>query len=141
VQCTKSAPDRDLFNTFRPAPESRARDIGEPRLGPGIREIQHFPTNPATTGRFHWQGMCTITGPHDMIFSMVKDQPIVSRNSDVMGGTAVFHGTRVPVQTLLDYLEAGESIDDFLDGFPSVTREQVIAFLEEAKDRVIEAAS
>lgn len=58
-----------------------------------------------------------------------------------MGGTPVFHGTRVPVQTLLDYLEAGESIDDFLAGFPSVTRAQVIAFLEEAKDRVIQAAS
>jgi uncharacterized protein (DUF433 family) len=69
------------------------------------------------------------------------EQPIVSRSPDVMGGTVVFHGTRVPVQTLLDYLEAGESIDDFLQGFPSVTREQVIAFLEEAKDQLIEAAS
>jgi uncharacterized protein (DUF433 family) len=68
-------------------------------------------------------------------------QPVVSRSADVMGGTAVFHGTKVSVQTLLDYLEAGESIDDFLEGFPSVTRERVIAFLEEAKDRVIEAAS
>jgi uncharacterized protein (DUF433 family) len=68
-------------------------------------------------------------------------EPIVSCNPDVMGGTAVFYGTRVPVQTLLDYLEAGESIDDFLAGFPSVTRGQVIAFLEEAKDRLIEAAS
>jgi uncharacterized protein (DUF433 family) len=68
-------------------------------------------------------------------------QPVISCSPDVMGGTAVFHGTRVPVQTLLDYLEAGESIDDFLAGFPSVTREQVVAFLEEAKDRVIEAAS
>jgi uncharacterized protein (DUF433 family) len=58
-----------------------------------------------------------------------------------MGGTAVFYGTRVPVQTLLDYLEAGESIDDFLAGFPSVTRQQVIAFLEEAKDRLVETAS
>ena len=58
-----------------------------------------------------------------------------------MGGAAVFRGTRVPLQTLLDCLEAGESIDDFLEGFPSVTREQVIAFLEEAKTRVIEAAS
>jgi uncharacterized protein (DUF433 family) len=66
---------------------------------------------------------------------------IVSRSPDVMGGTAVFSGTRVPVQTLLDYLEAGESIDAFLAGFPSVTREHLIAFLEEAKDRVIEAAS
>ena len=68
-------------------------------------------------------------------------QPIVSCDPNVMGGTAVFLGTRVPVQTLLDYLEAGETIDDFLEGFPSVTREQVIAFLQEAKDRVIEAAS
>jgi len=58
-----------------------------------------------------------------------------------MGGAAVFGGTRVPLQTLLDYLEGGESIDDFLEGFPSVTREQVIAFLEEAKTRVVEAAS
>ncbi|MBV8105680.1 MAG: DUF433 domain-containing protein [Hyphomicrobiales bacterium] len=66
---------------------------------------------------------------------------IVSRDPKVMGGAAVFAGTRVPLQTLLDYLEAGESIDDFLEGFPSVTREQVIAFLEEAKARVIEAAS
>lgn len=65
----------------------------------------------------------------------------VSRSRDVMGGAPVFSGTRVPVQTLLDYLEAGESIDDFLEGFPSVTREQVIAFLEEAKDRLVDAAS
>ena len=68
-------------------------------------------------------------------------QPVISCSRDVMGGAAVFHGTRVPVQTLLDYLEAGESIDDFLEGFPSVTRAQVIAFLEEAKDRLVEAAS
>lgn len=54
-----------------------------------------------------------------------------------MGGTAVFAGTRVPVQTLLDYLEAGESIDDFLEGFPSVSRVQVIAFLEQAKERLL----
>ena len=72
-----------------------------------------------------------------MILAMMKDQPIVSRSNDVMGGTAVFHGTRVPVQTLLDYLEAGESIDGFLEGFPSVTGECAIAFLEEAKDQVI----
>jgi uncharacterized protein (DUF433 family) len=68
-------------------------------------------------------------------------RPIISRDPDVMGGTPVFFGTRVPVQTLLDYLEAGDSIDDFLGGFPTVTREQVIAFLEEAKDRIVAAAS
>ena len=65
----------------------------------------------------------------------------ISTNPDVLGGTPVFAGTRVPVQTLLDYLEAGESIGDFLEGFPSVTREQVIAFLEMAKDRLIETTS
>jgi uncharacterized protein (DUF433 family) len=68
-------------------------------------------------------------------------QPIISRSPDIMGDSAVFRGTTVPVQTLLDYLEAGESIDDFLAGFPSVTREHVIAFLEEAKTRLVEAAS
>ena len=47
-----------------------------------------------------------------------------------MGGAPVFPGTRVPVQTLLDYLEAGDSIDEFLEGFPSVTRDQVVAFLD-----------
>jgi uncharacterized protein (DUF433 family) len=65
-------------------------------------------------------------------------QPVITRDPEVMGGTPVFRGTRVPVQTLLDYLEAGESIDDFLDGFPSVIRVQVVAFLEQAKDRLVE---
>jgi uncharacterized protein (DUF433 family) len=63
---------------------------------------------------------------------------VVCRSPDVMGGTPVFRGTRVPVQTLLDYLEAGDSIDEFLAGFPSVSREQVIEFLEAAKDRLLE---
>jgi uncharacterized protein (DUF433 family) len=58
-----------------------------------------------------------------------------------MGGAPVFRGTRVPVQTLLDYLEAGDSIDEFLEGFPTVSREQVIAFLEQAKDKLVESAS
>ena len=69
------------------------------------------------------------------------NNPVVARDPAVMGGEAVFAGTRVPVANLLDCLEAGESINDFLEGFPSVTRAQVIAFLEEAKRRVIEAVS
>jgi uncharacterized protein (DUF433 family) len=67
--------------------------------------------------------------------SGVKERRIISVDPDVMGGTACFAGTRVPVQTLLDYLRAGESIDDFLEGFPTVKREQVLAFMEEAKGR------
>ncbi|TSA13115.1 MAG: DUF433 domain-containing protein [Betaproteobacteria bacterium] len=69
------------------------------------------------------------------------DRQVISCSQDVMGGAAVFSGTRVPVQTLLDHLESGESIDDFLVGFPSVTRGQVIEFLEQAKDRLVASAS
>ncbi|MBS0365918.1 MAG: DUF433 domain-containing protein [Proteobacteria bacterium] len=61
---------------------------------------------------------------------MRMDKRVVSSDPDVMGGAPVFPGTRVPVQTLLDYLEAGDSIDDFLEGFPTVVKAQVIAFLE-----------
>jgi uncharacterized protein (DUF433 family) len=66
---------------------------------------------------------------------------VICRDPEVMGGAPVFCGTRVPVQTLLDYLEAGETIDQFLEGFPSVTRQQVVAFLEQAKDRLVETVS
>jgi uncharacterized protein (DUF433 family) len=66
-------------------------------------------------------------------------QRVICRDSEIMGGTPVFCGTRVPAATLLDYLEAGETIDDFLAGFPTVTREQVIAFLEETKHRLLES--
>jgi len=68
-------------------------------------------------------------------------KPIVTCSLDVLGGTPVFAGTRVPVQTLIDYLEGSETIDDFLEGFPTVSREQVFAFLEEAKDRIVAAGS
>ncbi|HUF61365.1 MAG TPA: DUF433 domain-containing protein [Verrucomicrobiales bacterium] len=76
-----------------------------------------------------------------MEVSFFVDTPVVSCSPDVMGGAPVFSGTRVPVQTLLDYLEGGDSIDEFLEGFPSVSREQVIAFLEQAKDHLIAGAS
>ena len=61
----------------------------------------------------------------------------VSVSPEVMGGTPVFLGTRVPVQTLIDYIKAGESIESFLEGFPSVKKEQVLAFLDEARDLVV----
>lgn len=69
---------------------------------------------------------------------MLKKTLIISTSPDIMGGTPVFAGTRVPFQTLLDYLKAGESIDDFLDGFPTVSREQVIALLEEAGKQLVD---
>lgn len=64
-------------------------------------------------------------------------EPLITSSPDVMGGAPVFIGTRVPVQTLLDYLKGGESIDDFLKGFPTVSKDQVIAFLDEAEDQIV----
>ena len=63
---------------------------------------------------------------------------IVHSDPDIMGGTPAFVGTRVPLQNLIDYLEGGESIEDFLDGFPSMKREQVIAVIEAAKLKMLE---
>jgi uncharacterized protein (DUF433 family) len=68
---------------------------------------------------------------------MISRSTLITISPDVMSGAPVFAGTRVPVQTLIDYLKAGESIDDFLDGFPTVTREQAIALLEEAGQQLI----
>jgi uncharacterized protein (DUF433 family) len=68
---------------------------------------------------------------------MVQNSQVITKSPEIMGGTPVFAGTRVPVQTLLDYLKAGESINDFLDGFPTVTREQVISFLDEAERQFV----
>lgn len=62
---------------------------------------------------------------------------IISSNAGILSGMPVFQGTRVPVQTLLDYLEAGDSIDTFLDDFPTVTRAQVVAALEVAKEKLL----
>jgi len=80
--------------------------------------------------------MWVVTGP---IFSY--DRPMTARSitssPDILGGTPVFAGTRVPVQTFIEYIKAGESIEQFLEGFPSVKREQLLAFLDETKDLVL----
>lgn len=68
---------------------------------------------------------------------MDKNSSIITTSPEIMGGITVFAGTRVPVETLIDYLKAGESIDFFLDGFPTVTREQVISLLEELGKQLI----
>ena len=65
------------------------------------------------------------------------NKALVTSSPEIMGGTPVFGGTRVPVQTLFEFLEAGDTVDDFLEGFPSVTRQQVLALLETARDRVL----
>ena len=62
---------------------------------------------------------------------------LIVKDPNILGGTPVFRGTRVPFQTLLDYLEGGETLDEFLDDFPTVTREAAISSLEHAKSLLV----
>lgn len=71
---------------------------------------------------------------------MAVTEPLITTNPERLGGTPVFAGTRVPVQTLMDYLEGGDSLDDFLMDFPSVSREHAIAVLEVAKSALLAKA-
>lgn len=64
-------------------------------------------------------------------------EQIISSDPDVQGGAVVFAGTRVPLKNLIDYLEAGDSLEEFLDDFPSVRREQAVAALELAKEALV----
>jgi uncharacterized protein (DUF433 family) len=115
--------------------ESRA-DIGDIAAVGDLRSDLQWPSFAVSSGT---SGAIAVPGRRGICCNAEPADHIAC--PDVMGGAAVFHGTRVPIQTLLDYLEAGESIDGFLAGLPSVTREQVIAFLEEAKDRMVESVS
>lgn len=72
---------------------------------------------------------------------MASTQLPIHSDPEIMGGTPVFVGTRVPVQTLLDYLEAGDPLDEFLEDFPSVTRDQAVAVLELAKEMLLARAT
>ena len=70
----------------------------------------------------------------------MKCEGVIHSDPEILGGTMVFIGTRVPVQSLFDHLEAGDSIDDFLEGFPSVRREQVLAVLEGFRKELLSPA-
>jgi len=72
---------------------------------------------------------------------MRDEGQIVQRSPAILGGTPVFAGTRVPIQTLLDYLQAGDRLDDFLEQFPTVSRDQAVAFLKFAKESAIAKAN
>jgi uncharacterized protein (DUF433 family) len=71
---------------------------------------------------------------------MSAAKPVVTRSPEILGGTPVFRGTRVPVKTLIDYLEAGDSLEVFLRDFPTVSREQAIAALQIAKEALLQDA-
>jgi uncharacterized protein (DUF433 family) len=71
---------------------------------------------------------------------MSASRPVIHSDPEVLGGTPVFVGTRVPVQALFDYLEGGETLDEFLRQFPSVRREQALVALEMARDSLLDRA-
>lgn len=83
--------------------------------------------------KYLWWKILTIIKRSVSIKNMKQALPI-QRSDQILGGTPVFSGTRVPLQNLLDYLEDGKNIDDFLADFPTVTREQVLSVLEAAKE-------
>lgn len=70
----------------------------------------------------------------------VLNESVVVQNPEILRGTPVFAGTRVPVRNLLDYVEGGYTLDEFLDDFPGVTKAQVVAFLEQASAKLVVAA-
>jgi uncharacterized protein (DUF433 family) len=65
---------------------------------------------------------------------MPSSRDVIVKDLEILGGTPVFRGTRVPLQAMFDYLEAGETLEEFLEGYPSVSREMAIAALEEARE-------
>lgn len=68
---------------------------------------------------------------------MPTSENVITRDHEILGGTPVFRGTRVPFQALLDYLQGGQTLDDFLDDFPTVTREAAVRALEHAKTLIV----
>ena len=71
---------------------------------------------------------------------MSEQAPVITSDPEIMSGTPVFIGTRVPFQTLLDYLEAGQPLSEFLEDFPTVSRERAVTALEQAKDALLTRA-
>ena len=72
-----------------------------------------------------------------MMIAMASSPSVIRMDPEILGGTSVFVGTRVPVQTVLDYLKGGHPLDDFLEDFPTVSREQAIAAIDEARELIV----
>jgi uncharacterized protein (DUF433 family) len=84
--------------------------------------------------RFYAMPFCRFYRPGRILSNNRIMQEAITRDPEVMHGTPVFRGTRVPVQTLFDYIENGDSLDEFLEGFPTISRELAVQVLEECKE-------
>ncbi len=94
----------------------------------------------STQARLRWPWRCILESRVLEGTAMPDDKPVVHSDPEIMSGTPVFVGTRVPFQTLLDYLEAGQPLSEFLEDFPTVSKEQAIAALEQAKEALLARA-
>ena len=88
----------------------------------------------------HYPEFTNLAEDRRLVYASVMKPPVVASSPQVMGGTPVFANTRVPVQTLFDYLEAGDPLEAFLSDFPSVSREHAVAVLELAKSALLSKA-
>ncbi len=82
-------------------------------------------------------GRCEVANLHEWVFNKAMNESVVVQDPEILSGTPVFAGTRVPVRNLLDYLEGGYTLDEFLDDFPGVSKTQVVAFLEQASAKLL----
>ena len=139
---------------------TRRAEIGEAVEGQALRELLAVLDRVASAGLGVGYNLCRPSGldepragsappaaaPSDAddrggdAIAMTKPNALITKSPDRLSGAAVFAGTRVPVQTLIEYLEAGDSLVAFLDDFPSVTREHAVAVLELAKSALLDRA-
>ena len=120
-----------------------AKNVQDPNVGgynsgrgrARVVDGHHVALNPVELGQHD-----SASSADRMRASMSERSPVVQCNPQILGGTAVFAGTRVPLRNLIDYLERGHSLDVFLDAFPSVSREQAIAALEAAHEALAASA-
>ena len=109
------------------------------KIDGGFKVARHCVYWPAAAAR-SWRSHYIQAGPAELAMASVPS-PLITSHPDRLGGSAVFTGTRVPVHTLIEYLEAGHPLDQFLDDYPSVTRDHAVAVLELAKQALITPAA
>ena len=132
-QCTTSAGETDRAAAILPR-QAAAEAAGQPD-----GDAEAGPVAFATCAK-RACSRCANGAPESRYHLRVTVDQVISSDPEVQGGAVVFTGTRVPLKNLMDYLEAGDSLEEFLDDFPSVTREQAVAALELAQEALVTLA-
>ena len=126
--CLRSGPLGNKGNVRYKYPESKSRDLDGVERSAFARIIGDDPEDDPEIDAVRFPNEPVLS-----FCSMGAKKSVIHSDAEILGGTPVFVGTRVPAQALIDYLEAGRPLDEFLDAFPSVTREQAVAVLQERR--------